>query len=243
MYKIIIFSIASLLVNHSLNAIDQDSLKIYKTQTLEISAHKVIPAHDINSYGTGFDSEIFTKNGSALIRRGLNFTQDVYSEGFKRGDIKVTIDGEHYHAACPNRMDSPASRVNPLEMQSVEISKTSTGQGAGLYGNINYNRKQSPEDFNIGAFVTTSAISQHEYDASIRLGYLKNSLVIRYSLGSPFLNGEGKTFKDLYGYKDNYNYQNLSISLRGNASKIGYGVSFSNLQDLSFPYLQMDESN
>lgn len=241
MYKNIFYFILLLVVVQLQTTVAKDSIRVYQTNVLEIRAIRQIPLFDFKSYGTGYDSDLLKKDGNMLIRRGLNFTQDVYSEGFRRGDIKMTIDGEQYHTACPNRMDSPASRINPLEMQSVEISKFSSQQGAGLYGKIDYHRKQYDDNFRIGAFVTANTISQQDYDASAMLSYLNNGFTIRYSTGMPYRDGSGKSFKELYNYKEDFNYKNISLSFRGNKSDFSYGISFNKLNDLSFPYLQMDE--
>ncbi|MCO5252265.1 MAG: hypothetical protein M9949_12735 [Candidatus Kapabacteria bacterium] len=218
-----------------------DSLKKFQSEPLEVTAYKNIPTGETTIYGTDYNSDFLTRNGNFLIRRGMNFTQDIYSDGFRRGDIKVTIDGEQYHTACPNRMDSPASRINPLEMESVEITKSSSQQGAGLYGKIDYHRKSYDENFRLGAYLSGNTMAQQDVDASASISAYKQGLIIRYSGGNPYVDGNGNSFKDLYNYKDNFTYNNLSLSFRGESRDFYYGVSYNSLNDLSFPYLQMDE--
>lgn len=218
-----------------------DSLKTFQSKPLEVTANKNIPSSEIIIYGTDYNSDFLTRNGNTLIRRGMNYTQDVYSDGFRRGDIKVTIDGEQYHTACPNRMDSPASRINPLEMESVEITKSSTQQGSGIYGKIDYHRKSYDDKLRLGAYISGNTLAQQDIDASASISALNQGLIIRYSSGSPYSDGSRSSFKDLFNYKDNFTYNNASISFRGELNDFKYGVSYNSLNDLSFPYLQMDE--
>jgi iron complex outermembrane receptor protein len=219
----------------------KDSLKTFQSEPLEVTAFKNIPTAEIMIYGTDYNSDFLNRNGNSLIRRGMNYTQDVYSDGFRRGDIKVTIDGEQYHTACPNRMDSPASRINPLEMESVEISKSSSLQGSGLYGKIDYHRRTYDDNFRLGAFLSGNTMAQQDIDASTSVSAYNQGLIIRYSTGNPYSDGSGASFKDLYNYKDDFVYNNISLSYRGKLNEFKYGVSYNSLSDLSFPYLQMDE--
>ncbi len=226
-----------------INASSQDTIRKFSTEKVEIIANKTIPEGEFFYFGTDYNSNLFDKNGVSLIRRGLNFTQDVYSEGFKRGDIKIIIDGEQYHNACPNRMDAPASRINPLEMSSVEISKSGTSRGAGIYGKIEYHRKEIPEELKLGFFGTADLISQKNFDGGLSISAKQQALIARYSQGKPYLNSDSKTFKELYSYEDNFMFSNLKIAYRGNIDDFKYGVSFNQLENISFPYLQMDEKN
>jgi len=72
-------------------------------------------------------AQVLQQAGVELIRRGVLFSSDVYLDGFKRGDVEITIDGERYPNSCPNRMDPPLARVNPLDVEAVLIDVRRAG--------------------------------------------------------------------------------------------------------------------
>lgn len=223
----------------------KEEIKTYQLPVIEIISKREIPFVDKYSYGTDYSSSILNKNGFSLVRRGLNFTQDLYVEGFKRGDIKVVIDGEQYHNACPNRMDAPSTRLNLIDMESVELTKSASLLNSGIYGKVEYRRAKLDEAYRIKALANGNFGAQNDYDASISAASKYSNLTLRYSSGNPYENGEGKTFKDLYGYKDNFRYSYLNASFRQEISEheIEFGGNFTQAKDISFPYLQMDERN
>lgn len=239
--KLFIYIIIFILFVNIAESANKDSLKNFKSENINITAKRLLSPFEAVFYGTDFNSQIYDKNGNFVIRRGMNFTQDVYSEGFKRNDIKVIIDGEQYHNACPNRMDAAAGRINPLEMESVEMTKSGSLRGTGIYGKIEYQRKEFPDEFKLGSFFTGNMISQQEFDLGLSLSGKQQGIIARFSGGNPYQSGAGKDFKELYNYKDNFSYFNTKVSFRGKSGDFTYGVSFNRLEDISFPYLSMDE--
>lgn len=233
-----IFSIA-------INAQQFDSIKTYQLPNVEIVSKREIPFIEKYEYGTDYNSNLLNKNGYALVRRGLNFTQDLYVEGFKRGDVKVVIDGEQYHNACPNRMDAPATRLNLIEMSNVELTKSSSMISSGLYGKVEYHRSKLEDVMRLKSILMGNFGAQNDYDASLSAEAYYSNITLRYSSGNPYKNGEEKSFKDLYGYKDNYRYSYLNSSFRQSLPEyeIEFGGNFTQAKDISFPYLQMDERN
>lgn len=175
----------------------------------------------------------------------MNFTQDLYVEGFKRGDVRVVIDGEQYNNACPNRMDAPATRINILDMSEVELSKSSSLINSRLNRKVEYHRSKLEDLMRLKTILAGYFGAQNDYDASLSAEAYYSNLSIRYSSGTPYENGDSKTFKDLYGYKDNYRYSHLNTSFRQSLPdyNLEFGGSFTQSKDISFPYLQMDERN
>ncbi|MGQ9800024.1 MAG: hypothetical protein ACUVRG_12200, partial [Ignavibacterium sp.] len=222
-----------------------DSIKTYQLPAVEVISKKAIPFVDKYEYGTDYSSNILNKNGYSLIRRGMNFTQDLYVEGFKRGDVRVVIDGEQYHNACPNRMDAPATRLNILDMSEVELSKSSSLINSGLYGKVEYHRSKLEDLMRLKTILAGNFGAQNDYDASLSAEAYYSNISIRYSSGTPYESGDSKTFKDLYGYKDNYRYSYLNTSFRQSLPdyNLEFGGNFTQAKDISFPYLQMDERN
>lgn len=243
MKRLFIFTLC--ILSSFIYAQSYDSIKTYQLPAVEVISKKAIPFVDKYEYGTDYNSNLLNKNGYSLIRRGLNFTQDLYVEGFKRGDVRVVIDGEQYHNACPNRMDAPATRLNILDMSEVELSKSSSLINSGLYGKVEYRRSKLEDLMRLKTIFAGNFGAQNDYDASLSAEAYYSNLSIRYSSGTPFENGDSKTFKDLYGYKDNYRYSYLNTSFRQSLPvyNLEFGGSFTQAKDISFPYLQMDERN
>lgn len=243
--NILLFIILLMISNNILSAQNNDSLLIYELPTIEIISQRGIPFVEIHKYGTDYNSNLLNQNGYSLIRRGLNFTQDLYVEGFKKGEIKVIVDGEHYHNACPNRMDAPATRVNLIDIESVELTKSSALIGTGIYGKIEYHRSHLSDAFKIKSMINGSAGSKKDFDFSIAGEGLNSSITLRISQGMPYLNGEGKSFKDLYNYKDNFKFTYYNTSFRNRLKNLNfeYGGNITIANNISFPYLQMDEKS
>ena len=109
-----LFFLVGIISTNSISAQESDSLKNYWLNQVEIKAKRINLGDNNNKISKDNLENILAKNGFALIRKGVFFAQDIYADGLKRGDINVVIDGERYHSACPNRMDSPLTRVNPL---------------------------------------------------------------------------------------------------------------------------------
>ena len=102
----------------------EDSLNSFWLIQVEINAKKLNLGDATNQISKDNLENVLGKNGFSLIRKGVFFAQDIYADGLKKGDINVVIDGERYHSACPNRMDSPLTRINPLDLESVDLNKT-----------------------------------------------------------------------------------------------------------------------
>ncbi|MCS7052925.1 MAG: hypothetical protein NZM09_04235, partial [Ignavibacterium sp.] len=99
-----LFILSLFFCSFGLFAQQSEDSKVYQLPEIEVISKKIIPLVEKISHSPDYNSSLLSKNGFSVIRRGLNFTQDLYSEGFSRGDIKVIVDGEQYHVACPNRM-------------------------------------------------------------------------------------------------------------------------------------------
>ncbi len=219
----------------------EDTVKNYWLKPVEISAKKI----NIGDYSKEASKDklknIFENNGFSLIRKGVFFAQDIYADGFKRGDISIVVDGERYHNACPNRMDSPLIRVNPIELQSVEMSKSSGSIQAGLGGIVEFKRALPRKGLNMKVALSGTAGAQNSLDFSSSIDYEKQQFNIRYSEGTPYKDGTGNTFKDNYGYEDNFKYKLAEAAFRGVFNKFRYGASFLYTDNVLFPYLKMDE--
>ncbi len=220
---------------------EQDSVKNYWISPVEVNAKKLNLGESSNQISKDNLSNILDNHGFHLIKKGVYFAQDIYADGFKKGDINVVVDGERYHSACPNRMDSPLVRVNPLELQSVELIKSSSNLQSGLGGVVYFTRSLPKENFNLKADITTTVGALTSTDIALSGDFKNHRLSFRYAEGTPFEDAENNTFVDSYGYKDNYKYKLAEVLFRGNISDWNYGMSFTYTDNISFPYLKMDE--
>ncbi len=185
--------------------------------------------------------DFLSRNGFELISKGSFFAKDVYADGFKRGDINVVIEGERYHNACPNRMDPPLTRVNPISMSHISLYKTNSTLQSGFAGSVEFKRNMPLKEFKTILGLTGSQGHSESIDgfANINLDY--NIAAFRYSFGKPYRDGENRDYKTLYSYKDNYSYTFAEININGVTKNTEYGGSYSYSKNILFPYLQMDE--
>jgi len=228
-------------VANFIHAQNVDSIKNYWLRPVEINARSVNLGELSNKISKDNLENILGKNGFSLIRKGVFFAQDIYADGLKKGDINVVIDGERYHSACPNRMDSPLTRVNPLELESVDLAKSSSNIQSGLGGVVQFNRSALSVRPEIKAELSALGGAQTGVDLATIVNHSNHRFSLRYSKGSPFVDGENHSFTDSYNYKENYDFTLSEGSLRGKYKNINYGASFSYTADVSFPYLLMDE--
>ena len=236
-----IFITTLFLTSQTLFAQWNDSVKVYWLDPVEVTSQKLKLGDFQSPVEKDNLSTLLGRNGFSLIRKGVFFAQDIYADGFKRGDINVVVDGERYHSACPNRMDSPLTRVNPLELESIDLMKTAGSIQCGLGGKVTFNRSTPVEPISLKVGLSGSTAASQSFDGSVMAEGYQQRLSIRYSTGLPYEDGDGREFKDSYGYKENFGYYLAEGSFQGKSSLWKYGASFSYTEDVSFPYLLMDE--
>ena len=224
-----------------INAQDEDSVKVYLLNQIEIRSQKIALPDNVLPIDKDNLGTVINHKGFNLIRKGVFFAQDIYSDGFKRDDINVIVDGERYHSACPNRMDSPLTRVNPMDMESVELVKSTSGNQCGLAGKVEFIRATPVQQLRIKGSITALAAATSGIDAGFSIEKMGQRFSFRYAEGLPYSDADSKKFTDLYSYRDNYKYRLGEVSYYGNSSNWKYGASIAYNENISFPYLQMDE--
>jgi len=226
---------------YSVIAQESDSIRVYWLAPVQVTGQR----ENWNAVKTGIERERITEsistNGFSFIRKGVFFAQDLYADGLKKGDINVVIDGERYPNACPNRMDSPVTRVNPLEIDAISLSKTGANCQAGFGGLVQFQRAEAGDEMGIKGGISQTAGSLISTDAAFLFQAYQNRLSVRYATGDSYLNGDGKSFQDLYGYSQDPRYQLGEVAIRGNGENFKYGAAVSITRDIQFPYLRMDE--
>ena len=178
-------TLSALLFLISINLCAQwsDSVKVYWLEPVEVTSQKL----SLGNYQTPVEkdnlSSLLNRNGFNLIRKGVFFAQDIYVDGFRKGDIAVVVDGERYHCACPNRMDSPLSRVNPLELESLELNKTAGNIQSGLGGQVSFHRTAPVEPISLRAGLSGLSAASQSFDGSLAAEGYNQRLSLRYSSG------------------------------------------------------------
>lgn len=192
-----------------------------------------------------FEKEQFARvleaNGFDLVNRGVFFAQDLHVDGFKRGDITIVVDGERYHSACPNRMDSPLARTNAFEMASIDMTKTSASVSSGLGGAVTYHREIPGRPTLVRAGLSGSLDASEAGDFAFAATSHQHRLSGRYASGKGYEDGDGGTFVERYGYRENYDYTLAEASVAGRTGDWQYRTEFTYTENVMFPYLQMDE--
>lgn len=188
---------------------------------------------------------VLEASGVDLVRRGPAFASDLFVDGFRRGDIAITLDGEHRHNACPNRMDVPVVRVNPLEVESTRLVLSSADLAAGLGGVLAVERRIPSGTLIPRGYIQVYGDAEEGLDAGVALEHFHQGFYGRYTRAKPYEDALGRTFQDLYGYKPEVTtgYEITEASFRGMwpEKAVAYGLGVASYRDVLFPYLQMDE--
>jgi iron complex outermembrane receptor protein len=218
-----------------------DSTETIEMETTTVTGKRLEIGNSSAAFGRDRAGEIISRNGFSLIRKGAFFAQDIYADGMKKSDINVTIDGERFPNACPNRMDSPITRINTFEMEAVDLNKNSCGCGSGLGGSIDFKREAPAANRWLKGGVSQSAGAHAATDLGLAANYANHKINLRYAYGNTYRDGEGNEYTDLYNYTDNFAYNLTEVYLQGDIGIIDYGIGLSVTRDITFPYLKMDE--
>ena len=183
----------------------------------------------------------FVRDGFSLVHRGSALASDLYADGMKRGDLTVVIEGERYPSACPNRMDTPCTRVNPLEIRGIELSKSCSSAASGLGGEVVFHRDTPSQERALTAGMNVVGGAVTSMDLTLATDARGYRLTGRSVSSEPHLDAAGRNFKELYGYRGLVTQRLHEVSLFGRRGDWSPGASVSFTEDISFPYLLMDE--
>lgn len=220
-----------------------DSIKTYTLKEITVVGRKY--SVDKSEFPVEQDNlgTVLKLGGFNIVRKGVSLAQDIYADGLKRGDYSVVVDGERYQSACPMRMDAPISRFNPIDVQSIALVKSSANLQSGLGGVIAIHRLNPAENFGLESSISRLFGKSEETNLTLAAEKFRNRISFRYTRGNPYKTGNDKSFKDLYGYKNNTTYQYGEVSFYGMSDDWKYSASIMYTENVSFPYLQMDEIN
>jgi iron complex outermembrane recepter protein len=231
----------SVMVSAPAGGSQADTLRVYWLEPMEVTATRLQPGEGEFSVSKDYGLSVFGQGGFSLITKGIPFASDLYADGHKRGEISVVIDGERYPNACPNRMDPPAARVNPLEMGSVDLAKTSSGLHSGIGGAVSFHRASPEESLRLKGGLSGSVLSGSSADAAFSVDSHRFRFAARVVGGEGHTDARGRSFADLYSYTQDPAYSLKEFSLHGERGEWQTGASLSFTSDVPFPYLHMDE--
>lgn len=188
--------------------------------------------------------------GFSSIRKSGAYGFDPVFRGFKYDQLNLVIDGaQTASAACPNRMDPPASQMAPNMLDRIEILKGphALRYGTGLGATINFipsapHHPASREWYGrwTGGYESNGSIKRTEAVIGIRNDVVDVSLLGSFSDGTDYKDGDGRVVpsdftRSSYGIRTGLRLsddQNISISANRNLAK-----------DVDFPALGMDLRN
>jgi iron complex outermembrane receptor protein len=180
--------------------------------------------------------------GITPITRGAPIASDINLFGFKGKTIAVSVDGEKFSNSCPNRMDVPIVRLNPLEVDRIAVYPQAT-VGSLLGGEIRAFRRTPSSDLNLLGFLNLNALSSTGGEAGLGFEGLNQGVYVRFSRLTTYKNGEGKNFNELYDYQDTVRFAQTYYEggFMGKFNEFSYNANVWLFKDVLFPYLMMDE--
>lgn len=176
-----------------------------------------------------------------LIRRGTGTVSDLYVDGMKRGDIAITIDGERYTTACPNRMDTRVGQMDLLEIESVKMSRGGASLQSGLAGQVDFRRRSPGSERRLNGRMVGSFENADEYEGSFSWEQHRMRFGARIRLLSPYTDADGGTFVDRYGYADEFDTEIHEVRAHAAHDRGDVYLAYESSSDVLFPYLLMDE--
>ncbi|HQU74329.1 MAG TPA: TonB-dependent receptor plug domain-containing protein, partial [Calditrichia bacterium] len=233
---------------------------LYRAQRpIEVQPVTVIHVHprgeDVEQLALDVEDKLSHDAGAILnqnaaissIRKSGSYGFDPVFRGFKYDQLNLVIDGAQCAtAACPNRMDPPASQVAPNMMERVEILKGphSFRYGTAFGGTVNF--ESAPLSFSerpqvYGRWSGSSESNGGIYRTEGMGGFRGN----RYNLNlfGSFSNGED--YEDGGGVAVPARFQRASAGARLGVSvtenqDLTLSITHNNAQDTQFPALPMD---
>ena len=181
------------------------------------------------------------------IRKSGNYGFDPVLRGFKYDQLNLVMDnGMSTSAACPNRMDPPASQIPMSMVDQVEIVKGphSLRFGTAFGGSIHF--KSAPANFTESTQAFGRASGSYESNGNIfRTEAMAGAKGKFYNLGIYGAYSEGNDYEDGNGSKipSGFNRRNIGMSsvfkLSDNQSiKLSANNNFA--KEVDFPALNMD---
>ena len=181
------------------------------------------------------------------IRKSGSYGYDPVLRGFKYDQLNIVMDnGMSATAACPNRMDPPASQIPMSMVDQVEITKGphSLRFGSAFGGSIHF--KSAPATFTESVKGFGRASGSYESNGNIfRTEALAGAKGKFYNFGIYGAYSEGDDYEDGKGNEipSGFNRRNIGLSSVFKLSErqsIKLSVNNNFAEDVDFPALNMD---
>jgi len=97
---------------------------------------------------------------------------DISVRGFYKDDVRVTIDGQAIHCACPNRMDPPTYHLSAENVEKIEVIEGpfDVSSPGALAASINITSKTPKEGVSGSINAGVGAFGFQKYDAALSAG-------------------------------------------------------------------------
>lgn len=213
-----------------------------ETDTVVVKGTATGVGRELRSIEPGADLQrTILRSPFALIRRGATSSSELYVDGFKKGDLTVTIDGERFTTACPNHMDTRVGQVNLLDVEAIDLDRTGGALQAGLGGQVAYRRRHPGEDFQLRGRLVGAFDHSEDQDFALSAEGRRLRGSLRYRRQNAWEDADGGTFEDRYGYTATRTAEIFEAQAT-KAWQDGDAVAtYERSRDVLFPYLKMDE--
>jgi len=269
---------ASLIISHiNYGKLEVTSLEVMKAietgiLNLKESYISLMPAMVIARGNGKYESDIVEVNASGKlshdagdflsqnsfisgIRKSGNYGFDPVMRGFKYDQLNIVMDnGLSATAACPNRMDPPASQIPLAMVDQVEIIRGphSLRFGNAFGGSIHF--KSKPASFTdetkwfgrvSGSYESNGNIKRTEALAGVKGEFYNIALVAAYNVGDDYDYGKGNNyeFSDESKIPSSFNRRNIGLSSvfkLDDRQSLKLVVNNNYAEDVDFPALNMD---
>jgi iron complex outermembrane receptor protein len=261
---------AILLISHvNYGKLEITALEVHKAietgiLSLEQSYVSLMPATVIARNNGKYESDIVKVNASGKlshdagsflsqnsfisgIRKSGSYGFDPVMRGFKYDQLNIVMDnGLSATAACPNRMDPPASQIPLAMVDQVEIIRGphSLRFGNAFGGSIHF--KSKPASFTdetkwfgraSGSYESNGNIKRTEALAGVKGEFYNISLMAAYNEGNDYEDGDGNKIPSSFNRR---NVGLSSIFKLDDRQSLKLVVNNNYAEDVDFPALNMD---
>lgn len=173
----------------------QAAAPVYQS-TLDLSGVRESPAKDLGEALSEID-------GVWKIRKA-GIANDLVVRGLQQNDINVLVDGTRTYAACPSHMDPPASHVDFVEVDHVDVSKGAfdVANAGSLGPTVDIVTKEPGMGFQIKPSLSLGSFDF--FNPSVTASYGSSAFQIlagySYRVSDPYSDGSGQAFTSYANY-------------------------------------------
>lgn len=186
--------------------------------------------------------------GVNMVRRG-SFANEPMLRGLTSDRYVLSIDGMRIYGACTDKMDPASSYIEPINMESIDVSfgSQTNMMGCGTGGGVNFGLKKpvfaQNDPWRISLQSSYTSVSRG-FDQAMDLNYAKDKWALRVSgvhrKAANYKGGNGEEVS--YSQYEKFNYA-TSVNYRVNSqSLIAFDFVGDDASNVGYPALPMDVS-